>query len=178
MSSPELDQILHEYRSGQIAFEQGRYRQSVVHLETARDAVEANSGLGGEVQIWLVTAYEALGERQKAIALCQTLKFHPSLQTRKQSRRLLEILEAPKLYKGSEGLIEIPDLSNLGENADKFPVASSSRETSAKAAPVKSKSPDPDIDLTQVNTKDNQFLWVALIFLGLIITSLLLHKIG
>lgn len=147
-------------------------------METARDAVEANSGLGGEVQIWLVTAYEALGERQKAIALCKTLKFHPSLQTRKQSRRLLEILEAPKLYKGSEGLIEIPDLSNLGENADKFPVASSSRETSGKAAPVKSKSPDPEVDLTQVNTKDNQFLWVALIFLGLIMTSLLLHNIG
>lgn len=178
MSSPELDLILTEFQSGKIAFEQGRYRQSVRHLEAARDRVETTSRLGGEVQLWLATAYDATGDRQDAIALCRSLKFHPSWDTRKQSRRLLEILEAPKLSRDSEGLVEIPDLSDIDADGKNFAVASAKSGGASTSRSKTKKMEEEPLDLSQVNTQDNQFLWVALIALGLAVSSLFLFASG
>jgi hypothetical protein len=178
VSSPELDLILTEFQSGKIAFEQGRYRQSVRHLETARDRVEMTSRLGGEVQLWLATAYDAAGDRQDAIALCRSLKFHPSWDTRKQSRRLLEILEAPKLSRDSEGLVQIPDLSDIDADGKNF-AGARARSGGASTSRSENKRPaEEPLDLSQVNTKDNQFLWVALVALGLTVGSLFLFASG
>ena len=57
-----------EYQSGKAAFERGEYRASIEHLSTARNLVNLSSGLGGEVQMWLVMAYEAAGQKAEAIA--------------------------------------------------------------------------------------------------------------
>jgi tetratricopeptide (TPR) repeat protein len=83
-----LEAVQIAYQAGQFAFEQGRYRESVQYLEQARQAVELNSPLGGEIQMWLVTAFEASGKRQEAIALCKQLTRHPNIGTRQQARRL------------------------------------------------------------------------------------------
>jgi lipopolysaccharide biosynthesis regulator YciM len=67
VTSEKLEIVQTEYQAGQVAFESGRYAQAVQSLETATGLVDRNSRLGGEVQMWLVTAYEASGNTEKAI---------------------------------------------------------------------------------------------------------------
>ncbi len=160
MSQEPLDIIVHLYQAGQQAFEQGRYRESVQQLELARQGVEPNTRLGGEIQIWLVTAYEATGQRKEAIALCKQLVHHPAIATRKQARRLLEVLEAPKLYIDPEGFVKIPDLNELDGNEMALSQQTSTRSTqqTSKATPQ----PQEAVDLSSVNHQDNRFIGVAL----------------
>ncbi|MBD2460038.1 hypothetical protein H6G89_03175 [Oscillatoria sp. FACHB-1407] len=166
-----MELIRSHYQTGRAAFERGSYRQSVQALEKAASLVNRNSRLGGEIQIWLVTAYEAAEQREDAIALCEKLTRHPDRDTRKQGNRLLYILKAPRLKTRPEWLTQIPDLATLEE---------SERDTKGAYTPPK-RSPrprkvEPDlepIDLSQVNTKDNRFVWVALIAIALIVGSLL-----
>ena len=169
MSPENLEIAKAEYQAGKQAFECGEYRQSVQHLEKASSLVARNSRLGGEVQIWLVTAYEAAGQRPEAIALCNQLIRHPDTETRKQVRRLRYILEAPKLETRPEWLIEIPDLAALAES-DPQDRRGTGAPTPKK--PQKRSQTEP-IDLSQVNTRDNAFIWIALIAIALILGGLL-----
>ena len=166
MAEEPLDIIQSQYQAGQLAFEQGRYRESVQYFEQARQSVESNSRLGGEIQIWLVTAYEASGQRQDAIALCKQLVRHPTVGTRQQARRLLEVLEAPKLYIDPEGFVKIPDLNHL-EEKEKARVS----QYSVTSKPVAAQSSSNAQFLNNVEgakTQDNQFLWIALILILLV----------
>ncbi len=169
MSQESLEIVKTEYQAGKAAFERGQYRQSVQNLEKAAALVDRNSRLGGEVQIWLVTAYEAAGQRTDAIALCTKLENHPSYETRKQSRRLRYILEAPQLKRPAEWMTQIPDLASLPDNA-------AETRLGRAAAPVNSKPrnrPQPEpVDLSQVNTKDNLFIWVALAAIAITLVGL------
>ncbi|HEY9852660.1 MAG TPA: hypothetical protein V6D28_24525 [Leptolyngbyaceae cyanobacterium] len=159
MSTESLEIVKTEYQAGKSAFERGQYRQSIQHLEKASALADRNSRLGGDVQMWLVTAYEAAGQRTDAIALCKQLHNHPSLEIRKQSRRLIYILEAPQLKRPPEWLTQIPDLGALGDNDRKTRLGDA---TPVKTSPRPRPQPQP-IDLSQVNTKDNLFIWIALI---------------
>lgn len=161
MNSEKLERIQNEYQTGRDAFERGQYRQAIKHLEIATGLVERTSRLGGEIQIWLVTAYEASGLGLAAIALCQTLTRHPHIETRKQAKRLLAILEAPQLRMHPEWRVEIPDLSKLEESDSQFRQVSAA--TKPKRPAKKRPQPEPEpVDLSQVNTEDNQFIWIAL----------------
>ncbi len=170
MSSETLEIVRSEYESGKAAFERGQYRESVQHLEKSCALVARNSRLGGEVQSWLVTAYEAAGRRSEAIALCEQLKHHPDTETSKQARRLLYILQAPELKRPTEWLTQIPDLGALPDNNTQTRFGSGT--TTKNRSPQPRPQPEP-IDLTQVNTRDNRFIWVALIVLGLTVAGLL-----
>jgi tetratricopeptide (TPR) repeat protein len=161
-----------EYHLGKQYFERGRYREAIEHLETASANVELNSLLGGEVHIWLVTTYQAAGKQDEAIALCRQLTRHARLTTRQQAKRLLAILEAPELRSRPEWVVSIPDLDTLGESDPK------DRRGTGSVSTVKSPPPKPPIDLepvdrSQVNTKDNQFIWVALIATILAVAGLI-----
>ncbi len=156
------------YQAGKIAFENGKYRESVENLEKAKDLLERNSRLGGEVGIWLVTAYEAAGRTEDAIALCQELRRHPHSETRDQARQLVYILQAPKLKRPSNWMTEIPDLGALSDNESKILIPPKPRQSSQRKAPAEKEL----VDLSQVNTKDNRFIWVALIAIGLTISYL------
>lgn len=172
MNSEQLERIQSEYKTGRYAFERGQYRQAIKHLETASGLVERRSRLGGEVQIWLVTAYEALGESPNAIALCQTLTRHPHIETRKQAKRLLAILEAPQLQMHPEWRVEIPDMSKLDESDSKFRQASVAPKPKRPAKKRPEPEPEP-VDLSQVNTQDNQFIWLTLAGSVLILAGLI-----
>jgi tetratricopeptide (TPR) repeat protein len=162
------------YQLGRAAFESGRYRESVVALEKAVSLSGPYSALGGDIQIWLVNAYQATGQTPEAIALCEKLGNHPNLRTRKQSRRLLYILKAPQLKRREEWLTKIPDLSNIdaagrdNQIAPRFDAAPR-RDRPARPRP---ETPQEEIDLSQVNTKDNGFLWIALLLIGVTIGGL------
>ncbi|WP_416666613.1 hypothetical protein [Egbenema bharatensis] len=163
------------YQAGRNAFERGSYRQSVECLERAVSLAGGNSPLGGEIQIWLVNAYSAAERTTEAIGLCERLEQHPNFKTRKQSRRLLYILKAPQLKRRQEWLTQIPDLSNISEESDANKVVASRYTPSPQKRSPRPK-PEPeleDIDLSQVNTQDNRFVWVALIGIALTIGGLL-----
>lgn len=166
--SSEVDnhlEMMNAYAKGRDAFEHGCYRESIEWLLQAIALVNRNSRLDGEMQMWLVTAYQAAGQQQEAIALCRNLQLHAYWDTRKQSKRLLYILEAPQLEKKAEWLTQIPDLSNVNDPdlEDRMGVGSFTQ------APVKPKAVDPappdPIDWSQVDTKDSNLVWVALILL-------------
>ncbi|MDQ2097093.1 MAG: hypothetical protein QQW96_05535 [Tychonema bourrellyi B0820] len=171
MTSEKLEIVQTEYQTGKIAFESGRYAQAVKSLETARGLVDRNSRLGGEVQMWLVTAYEASGDTESAIALCGKLTRHPRLETRQQAKRLLFILEAPKLSIPPEWMVKIPDLTALEENESSSFQVGPNVSFAKPVTPKRSVVPEP-VDLSQVNTQDNRFIWVALIAIFLILGGL------
>ncbi len=164
----QQEQVKQAFQAGQAAFERGQYREAIENLVTASGLSAQNSLLGGEIQIWLVTAYEAADRKEEAIALCQKLKQHPVSDIRQQSRQLLLILEAPKLKRPAEWLTQIPDLSSVTEAEAKV------YRGSAHPSPVKrSATPPEPIDLSQVNTRDNAFVWLAFILSLLTLGGLL-----
>ncbi len=163
MSEAELSKIhMTEYQAGKSAFERGEYRLAVSYLLVAVTQVQTNTRLGGEVQVWLVTALEANGQIAEATALCQKLLSHPSLETRQATKRLLYIMQAPALLRRDEWMTKIPDLTHLedregnaGINYQPKPLPKPKvKSIEERYAPV---------DLSQVETKDNNFTSIALI---------------
>lgn len=170
MSSENLELFETEYKAGKQAFERGQYRKSVQHLETGRENINSHSRLGGEIQIWLVTAYQAAGQIEAATSLCKKLTHHPRIETRQQAKRILLILEAPVLRTRPEWVTKIPDLGAISESDAKYR-RGSGLVPQVKSAPRKPKTPKLEVvDPTKVNTKDNQFVWVALV-LGILTLS-------
>ena len=118
--------------------------------------------------MWLVNAYVAAGDDESGLALCRKLILHPDLDTKQQSKRLLYILEAPQLEMKPEWVTQIPDLSELDdEKGHKAYVQTPKKPRRRKPKPE----PEP-LDLSQVNTADNQFVWIALIAIMLTLGGL------
>jgi tetratricopeptide (TPR) repeat protein len=166
-----------DYQSGQIAFERGEYRQAVSYLLAALAQVQPNTRIGGEVQVWLATAFEATGQIQEAKALCQQLSNHPNLDTRQASKRMLYIMQAPELTRHDEWLIKIPDLSHLEDAEGNFAV-NNSPILPSKPQPRSIEEKYAPVDLSQVNTKDNGFISIALILTILTLLGLWLAAQG
>lgn len=171
MSSENKEQFYIKYQAGKAAFERGDYRASVNYLVQAIALVNRNSSLGGEAQIWLVTAYEAAGKKEEAIALCRQLSKHLDPEIRKQGKRLLYILQAPQLKRPAEWMTTIPDLGSIAES-DPADRRGSSTFTSSKPKASQKLEPEP-LDPSKINSKDNQFVWVSLIVLGLTLGGLI-----
>jgi tetratricopeptide (TPR) repeat protein len=112
--SAEADEGMKPYAQGQIAFERGQYREAIEWFQNALSLTSESSALGGTIQVWLVTAYEAAGRTEEALALCRQLRTHGDYDTRQQGKQLLYILEAPKLQLKSEWLTQIPELNESG----------------------------------------------------------------
>jgi hypothetical protein len=149
-----------DYQAGQIAFERGDYRQAVTYFLAAVAQVQPNTRIGGEVQIWLVTALEAAGQVREATALCQKLANHPNLDTRQASKQMLYIMQAPELVRRDEWLSKIPDLTHLEDGEGKAGVNNTpSLPPSPKQKTLEERY--PPIDLSQVNTQDNNFIAIA-----------------
>ncbi|MBF2026735.1 MAG: hypothetical protein IGS48_08215 [Oscillatoriales cyanobacterium C42_A2020_001] len=173
MNSSDSSALQAEFQAGKIAFERGNYRKSVEHLERASALVNPNSVLGGTVQTWLVTAYQATGQQQEAIALCRQLTAHPDWKTRKEGKRILYILEAPKLQTRPEWLTQIPDLENLADRDARDRVGGSPMPAKGRATSESSQFKLESVDLSQVNTEDNRFVWVALLAALVLLGSLM-----
>jgi hypothetical protein len=161
MTTENLELARQNFQIGQDAFERGLYRQSIEALEKSVSLAERNSSLGGEVQIWLVNAYQAADRNMEAIALCESLGSHPDIKTRKQSRRMIAILKAPRLKLREEWMTKIPDLTKLDEANEKNKRASGYPPPAPRPRSRPQPQPEP-IDLSQVETKDNGFVWIAL----------------
>jgi tetratricopeptide (TPR) repeat protein len=154
---------------GQAQFAGGRYREATEAFQSAIAQTDPNSKLGGEIQLWLVMAYEALDLREEARTLCRQLHTHPVRKIRTESKRVQYILEAPKLSTRSEWITAIPDLSQLPDADDLRPQGPA---VTYQPPPRPAINPEP-VDLSQVNTEENGFVWVAIAGL-IVIVSLLL----
>ncbi len=164
------EKILIFYEMGKKSLESGKYQLSIVHLESAKNLVEPHTSLGAEIQILLVTAYQALGKREEAIALCQELTNHPNLQTRQKAKDVLYIIQAPKLQRPSEWMSEIPALGD--EQTTKAQYVSAKKQKNKTEPELEL----PEIDPSQIETNDNQFILVALAIALLTIGSLIFLK--
>lgn len=171
MTTDSLDLAKQQFQLGQRAFENGEYRRSVEAFEQAVSLANPNTALGGEIQTWLVTAYQAAGQLAEAIELGERLLQHPDLKTRQQSQRLLYILKAPQLKPRPEWLSQIPDLTSLSDES----TATQYVSPLPKRLPPK---PQPELDLTQVNSQDNRFVWVALAVSLLVAAGLYWSRMG
>lgn len=173
VNSETINIVRSQFQAGKLAFERGQYRESVQYFEKASALVARNSRLGGEVQIWLVTALEAAGQTADAIALCEQLKRHPDLETSKQARSLLYILQAPQLKRPDQWMTQIPDLATVADNKNQTRLGSPTTTTKPHQQPI----PEP-VDLSGVNTRDNRFIVVALIAIGLTVAGLIWMNYG
>jgi hypothetical protein len=122
---------------GILAFERGRYRESIERLTAALDAVPRDSREGGEARIWLVSAYQAVGDMGTATELCRELSRHPVYSVREQAGDLLSIIEAPRLKRPGEWMSEIPDLERLSEGGPKFEKGSSQKKAAEISPPMR-----------------------------------------
>lgn len=156
---------------GQATFERGRYRKAIECFQAALALSNPIGPRGGEIQMWLVNAYVAAGDNEAGLALCRKLIRHPDIETQRQSKRLLYILEAPELEMKPEWTTKIPDLAGM-EDDQKRPY------TQRPKSPRRRKpKPEPEpLDLSEVNTEDNQFVWIALVGILLTIGGLFLFS--
>lgn len=145
------------YDTGRSAFERGAYRLSIEQLEQARQKVPSSSPQAGEAGIWLVSAYQGMGDIQAAQFLCQQLTQHPKSDIRKQAQQMLYILEAPQLKRPEAWMSKIPDLEKLPESEPKY----------QKGSYPKRSVPEQVGASGEVNSQDNQFIWVALLAIAL-----------
>ena len=168
MTSESLELAKVRYKTGKAAFENGKYREAVENLEKSSALLTRNSRFGGEVAIWLATAYEAAGRTEDAIALCEQLKRHPYPATSKEAKRLQYILQAPQLKRPEEWMTKIPDFTAIPDNESKIRLSVNPKKSSGQRTPS-----EPElVDLTQVNTKDNRFITIALVAIALTFASL------
>jgi tetratricopeptide (TPR) repeat protein len=171
MTETPRDRAQIQYAYGQAAFERGNYREAVDHFEQAVALASASTTLGGEIQTWLVNAYSAVGRQNEAIALCQALARHPDLETRKQGKNLLYILQAPQLQRPANWMTEIPDLDQVSSEGARSLGRSATGGTGQSTA--RSRPTPPPLDPSQINTQDNGFLWAALVGVVLVLGGLL-----
>jgi thioredoxin-like negative regulator of GroEL len=159
------------YTTGQTAFERGLYRDSIDWFEEALTLTSRQTALGGEIQMWLVTAYDAAGQGEAAIALCRQLSTHANLETRQQSKRLLYILEAPKLQSKPEWLTQIPDLDPPNAAPRRYSaVGQPGQSRNVKPNEPKSITEDP---FEPIDPKESRgFLGIALGLSGVILLGL------
>lgn len=108
------------FRAGKLYYERGMYKESVKAFEDALVAEGALSPLGGDIQMWLALAYQAVGLEKKCI---ETYKFlesnHPLPAVRKQAADLRYIMEAPKISLKPEEKVSIPVFDDIDRNDPK-----------------------------------------------------------
>ena len=170
MTDDTRDRAKTYFAQGQAAFERGSYREAVECFEEAVTLAKAATPLGGEIQTWLVNAYSAVGKQQEAVALCQALARHPDLDTRKQGKNLLYILQAPQLQRPTNWMTQIPDLDDLSADGAKS-LGGAGYSTATKSTP-RTKLEEPPIDPSEINRQDNGFLWAALVGVALVLGGL------
>ena len=168
MTTNELEKFQQQYIAGKDALEKGNYRLSIQNLERAIELVPMNSKRQGEAKIWLVTAYQAANQIDKAIALSQELIVHPHTQIREQAQRILYIIKAPKLERPKEWMSEIPDLGNADSGTSRYVTAK--KQVAKSSAELEYE----DLEPSATDTEDNQFVLFAFFLVAVIIGSLVL----
>jgi tetratricopeptide (TPR) repeat protein len=154
------------YQLGIANFERGNYHESVSQLEEACNLSVLKTKQGGEIQIWLVNAYDAVGRYDEAIALCRTLTKHPSEDVRKSARFILGILTAPKLADLQDVTSTVSGLKRLDDNREKNRGQGGSAPQNSNYSETKTLGSE-----APVKARDDTWLWGAIAIASLGLTT-------
>ncbi|MDF5715573.1 MAG: molecular chaperone DnaJ [Rhizonema sp. NSF051] len=81
------------FTEGRIACKQGYYPKAIKYLEDyCRSCTDHDSSYRIQAQIWLIKAYQMVGESQRAIALCQLLTSNANPQVQAWANKILPFL--------------------------------------------------------------------------------------
>ena len=105
-----MSNIASAIKATEAALEKGDYGICIKIIDPLLLDFQAETEIGGQLRLLIVTAYMGKGDEQKAINICQTLIHNKEESVRQQAKQLLSILEAPRLPKPSNWSVEIPNL--------------------------------------------------------------------
>ena len=105
-----MSNIASAIKATEAALEKGDYGICIKIIDPLLLDFQAETEIGGQLRLLIVTAYMGKGDEQKAINICQTLIHNKEESIRQQAKQLLSILDAPRLPKPSNWSVEIPNL--------------------------------------------------------------------
>ncbi len=94
----------------EAALEKGDYNFCIKLLDPLLFDHQAETEIGGQLRLLIVTAYMGKGDEKEAINICQTLMHNKKESVRQQAKQLLSILDAPQLPRPSNWSVEIPKI--------------------------------------------------------------------
>jgi len=94
----------------EAALDKGHYNFCIKILEPLLLDYQAETEIGGELRLLIVTAYMGKGNEKEAVSICQTLIHNKKESIRQQAKQLLSILDAPHLPRPSNWSVEIPKI--------------------------------------------------------------------
>ena len=97
-------------KSVEAALDKGDYNFCIKVLVPLLLDYQAETDIGGQLRLLIVTAYIGKGDVKEAINICQTLLNNKKENVRQQAKQLLSILDAPHLPRPSNWSVEIPKI--------------------------------------------------------------------
>ncbi len=105
-----MSSIASAIKAAEAALDKGDYNFCIKLIDPLLLNSQAETAIGGQLRLILVTAYMGKGDDKKAIHICQTLIRNKKESVRQQAKQLLSILEAPQLPRPSNWSVEIPKI--------------------------------------------------------------------
>ena len=105
-----MSNIASAIKATEAALEKGDYGICIKIIDPLLLDFQAETEIGGQLRLLIVTAYMGKGDEQKAISICQTLIQNKKESVGQQAKQLLLILDSPRLPKPSNWSVEIPKL--------------------------------------------------------------------
>ena len=94
----------------EAALEKGDYGLCIKIVDPLLLTFQAETIIGGQLRLLIITAYMGKGDEQKAINICKTLIKNKKESIRQQAKQLLSILDAPHLPRPTNWSVEIPKI--------------------------------------------------------------------
>ena len=123
-----MSNIASAIKATEAALEKGDYGICIKIIDPLLLDFQAETEIGGQLRLLIVTAYMGKGDEQKAINICQTLIHNKKESVRQQAKQLLSILDSPRLPKPSNWSVEIPKLEMEPSLKSSFSKAKKKRE--------------------------------------------------
>ena len=105
-----MSNIASAIKAAEAALDKGDYNFCIKIVDPLLLDFQAETEIGGQLRLLIVTAYMGKGDEQKAINICQTLIHNKKESVRQQAKQLLSILDAPHLPRPSNWSVEIPKI--------------------------------------------------------------------
>ena len=105
-----MSKIASAIKAAEAALDKGEYSVCIKIVDPLLLDSQAETAIGGQLRLLIVTAYMGKGDEQEAINICQTLILNKEESLRQQAKQLLSILDAPHLPRPSNWSVEIPKI--------------------------------------------------------------------
>ena len=123
-----MSNIASAIKAAEAALDKGDYNLSLKIVGPFLLEFQAESAIGGQLRLIVVTAYIGKGDEQNAINVCKELIHNKKESVRQQAKQLLSILDAPQLPRPSNWSVEIPKIEMEPSLKSSFRKAKKKRE--------------------------------------------------